>query len=284
MKTILLITISLFLASCSGVDTAVRTSDNPNCTSVVEGSFQSKTIYDGKVPVLIFNKSTKDGASIYGKILSVTNEGVMFDQDRISPFVDPEPKLFPLDQIACVIDSNEIVVYGTIPNRKAMVWNMDIIMNRNDDTTQKPLKFELTAGEKFSFCVPPGKYSAKEIYFNHGEDIDEGVLIPVFSFVVSPQKVNYIGELRLDVDSANTTGVSLVPYKMRHRSSSGWGAMFGLVGGIAEVLTTDYGIQGGHRLRILRDEHYVTSIPLPLEFPIITFEPNPLMPKTIEKK
>jgi hypothetical protein len=232
----------------------------------------------------MFTKSGRDERTIYGKALSVTDAGIMFDGDREGPFHDPDPKLYPLDQVVCVVDSAQNVLYGTLPEGKRVTWDMDIVFRRTDDTTAEPLKFVLHAGEPFSFCVPPGSYAARAFLFNQGADIAAGELIPSMSFTVLPKRVNYIGEIRVDVDSADAPGVCVVPYKMIKTGSTGWGGMFGLVGGLVEGLTTDYGIQGGHRLRIQNGEAHTSALALPVEATAVTLTANPMMPPLKERK
>ena len=148
----------------------------------------------------------------------------------------------------------------------------------------KALKMELTANEKFSLCIPAGQYEAKDIYFTHDEDIDKAVDFPKFTFQVRPGKVNYIGDILLNVDTAVGPGVYLVPHKLERRSSTGWGAMFGLVGGVIEAATTDYSVKQGYRMRVQADEHFITTMPLPLEFNLARFEPREFILNPGEKK
>jgi hypothetical protein len=285
MKSIVSFFICVGIIGCSGTQNAQNTSDNPQCQTIVEGLYRSKARYERKVPALILRKSSYETEQIHGKIISITGEGITFDQDRVGPFFDPDVKFYKTQEVVCAIDSARHVVFGDLPEKHAVIWDMDIIVQKVNDSIAKPLKLELTSGERFSFCMPPGQYEAKEIFFNHGEDIDEGVLIPKFTLNLRPQKVNYVGDLLLDMDSIQIPEGYPIPYKMNHRKMQGLaGAMVGLIGGISEALATEYGVLGSHSLRVVNDEQYKSMMPLPLESSIAKLEANAVLTQSSSKK
>lgn len=264
MKTILLISLSFLIAACSATKTATKTSDDPRCTTAVEGNFKCRVLYVGTAPAFFVKTSEEHTKNLRGKIIEITDEGILFEAARVGVFGSPETRLFRYKDIVFAIDSSRKALYGTPPLKESLVWDMDLVVRRTDDTTANPLRLELKAGEKFSFCVPPGDYALYEIYFNHGPDIDIGVKLPLLTFRVQPGKANYIGDLLLDMDSTDAPGSCIIPYKVYKSQTAAMGVMFGLVGGILAALATDFSVKEGHRLRVSIDEEFETTTMLPL--------------------
>jgi hypothetical protein len=136
-------------------------------------------------------------------------------------------------------------------------------------------------GEHFSFCIDSGSYVLKEIHFRCGSDIDSGAILPKMSFHSAGKTVNYIGNFLLDRDSS----ACIIPCKMEERPKRVILPMlFGLAGSALQALTTEYGIIGFHRLRIIRDVDYKTSIRFPLRYSPVSLQENPLVTNIIDKK
>lgn len=57
---------------------------DPSCVSSVEGFFESPSVWRGKAPALLV-KEGRRVAPVYGELVEVTDEGIVFDPARVSP-------------------------------------------------------------------------------------------------------------------------------------------------------------------------------------------------------
>jgi hypothetical protein len=213
----------------------------------------------------------------HGKVLSMDSTGILFDEDREFSWSDPEPKFYAYDEISCLVDSAQRVTYGAPPTALRAAWDVDMTFRHADDTTAMPIRFTFEIGERFSFCVPPGRYELSAIHMLRYDKVAWGMFLPELTFTVEKGFVNYIGELRMDNDSSGSPGSCLFVCKVEDLNKGGWGSIFGLAGALVDVMTRDYGVKDGHLLRIVEDPAYQPGFALPVRPAGVTFRTNSLM-------
>jgi hypothetical protein len=272
----------LLLSGCAPYRHAESTKDQPDCRTIVEGTYRAipqGIPYEGNVPALIIKKSSGLTEALEGNFLRIDSSGILFDQKRVGALYDPEPKLYACTEIQCAIDSARKVMYGVLPPDKSTEWDIDLFLGQMEDSTAKPYRLMINSGESFSVCMDSGTYYLKEIHFHNGLNIDSGVVLPKLTFHLSPHKVNYLGTLTLNGDS---TGCA-IPYKMEYRVGRDFLQSLGIVGYIAAVATTNNNILGLHFLRAIPDSSYKSAFALPLEYSQVTMEENPKARNSINK-
>jgi hypothetical protein len=270
------------IAGCTSRN-ALTTKESQDCQAVVEGTFRSFPVFSPieTYPYLVLKKANGEFEHISGKILGIDSSGILFDQDKVSAFYDPEPKVYPYQEIQYAVDSTPRVIYGPTPQALEKVCDIRLVLIHAEDSSGQPLSFSIENGERFSFCVDSGTYFLKEIHFQSGSDIDSGAILPKMSFHAAGKSVNYIGNFLLDRDSS----ACAIPYKMEKRPARVLlPTLFGLTGSAIQALTTNYGVIGFHRFRIIRDDDYRTLIRFPLRYAPVTLEENPLITNIINKK
>ena len=245
--------------------------DRPNCKSSVEGFFHSEHGWVGKAPALILKEDKEK--IMNGKIISLEDDGVTFDPDKESPFYDPKEKYYPFTDVETLIGEKGELVYGKIPKKYSRAWSIDLHIVNLETPDQKPMKLSLKQNQRFSYCLPAGKYFVKEILFiDKYNNIDCGVDYPKLIFEVKPNCSNYIGDIYLDFDNINEGEMILIPYKIVSRPQGAVAAGFlgGAIGGALYGLAiSSKGVIGIHRVIIKENKDFVPELKGPMNISLI---------------
>jgi len=245
-----------------------------DCSTSLEGFFHSANAWQKKIPALIVKENPD--IILYGKILSIGNDGIIYDPDKESPFYDPEEKFFPFTEIEMLINEKGELVYGQIPKIYSKSWSMFFHIVSMEKPEQKPMVMEFEQNHKFSFCLPEGNYLVKQILFmDKNGNIDIGKDFPGLVFKVNANQANYLGDIYLDIDDENKDKYIIVPYIMGRRNSafpiypisSGVfsAALEGAIVGIIEsVIYKSKGAIGAHLIVIKQESNYVPELNMPV--------------------
>src|SRR5712671_790634 len=102
---------------CSHTDNALRTTENTNCTTIIEGYFHAGTLYfdespDIKGPAICVKHGSKQETHNGGKIVRRDDKGIVFLPRKESAFYGPDSVFYPYDQIVWAVDENNKVIAG----------------------------------------------------------------------------------------------------------------------------------------------------------------------------
>ena len=268
--SIVIILAGLSGVGCSGGKKLVSTKKDPSCLTSVEGSFQSKVAWTKEAPALVL----KDGGQftvIYGDLMEIKNDGVVFDPRREGLYNAPA-KLYPSQDIICAVNKNREVVYGKIPKDYSTgFWNLDIYFVSANQTEMKPFRLSMKTNERFSYCLDPGKYVIKKIIFATSKQyVDETANIPLITFEVAKGHANYLGDLYLDFEMPGKPNVCALPFKAKDRPGAHSAAMFGLVGALLYAASND-NKEGIHTLMIMLNDKFVSVTKSPVKISPLQF-------------
>jgi len=249
---------------------------NPSCQTTVEGQYFAGDTWEGQSPALIL-KETQNDQIIYGKILHISSDSVLFDGAPQGPFYNPDPTTYSLNEVTAVIDTAGQVVHGYLPTAYSTSWRMELHIIRKGDPDQKVRRMMLHPESPFSFCLEPGTYQVEQIFFHDPKgNMDRLAETPDFEFTIQAQAVNYLGDFYLDVPGDQGTKYEL-DYVIDYRPNSVPAA--GMVGGaIGGVLLAAYqsaqGVIGTHTLRVVNNVEYTPQAPHPKQTHLLHIQSN----------
>lgn len=231
----------------------------PNCPTSIEGYYEHKSLWRGKVPALILRKNS-EYKILGGKILSQTKTGVKFDPEREGAFYDPQPEFYPFEKIAAFIDEQGRVIAGAIPPELSERIMFELHLQPRNDAAAKPFRLVLHSGARFGFCIPGGVYSVSAIRFiDKAGNIDIGAEYDSLEIQVQKGRANYIGHLTLGDAPAVASDSVLIPFKIGARPERlmAAGALGGAIGGALYGLSIKaQGVIGEHWLYIGADKNF----------------------------
>jgi hypothetical protein len=233
---LLLLSVVPIMAGCTSK--AVLLTNAPDCTSSVEGFLHSPAVWMGNPSVLI-RKRMNTLEVVDGVIVEQQYDGIVFDQDRVSPFFDPGPELYPYEDLVAAVDEHRKVIHGELPKEYTRIWALELHVRPVDQPKARTLRMSFKPNERFGYCVPPGVYEVKRILFvTRDGDKDEGVQFPELRLSVQENHSNYIGDLYLNAAGSDTSRAISIPYKVLARPNQGaaLGAMFGPAGGVLHAV------------------------------------------------
>lgn len=248
------LTLSLLFVLLSGCATtkALTLKDEPQCESSVEGFLHSEDEWSGPRPALILKKDRKK--VLAGDLIAVDDEGVRFDASKQGPFFDPEEKYYPYSEVELLVGETGEVLHGKISMQDTRAWGMDIVLIPAHDLEAKTIKLSLPPNESFSYCLPPGEYLIKDIFFvDKNKNIDRGIDYPEFMLRVEAGASNYIGDFYLDNAPSDSQDSFEIPYKIHSRPNEAAmaGVLGGAIGGALHAVSIGAkGIVGKHKLVI----------------------------------
>ena len=259
MRIIGLISLVVLIYGCGGIKEADKSADHPNCRSIVEAFYTTDTTYTTKPPFLLLKKSEDFNGTryLFGDIGSINDSGVVFLRSQKSKF-------FPFEEIDCLIDSNNHIVYGQWKKDPEVVWAVELNCKRIDVPDSQPFSFILEANQVSSYCIDPGDYKILGIKFNYDEYLDQSIPLNFSRFKVYDNAVTYIGRIHSEYKRNLSAGVNLIPTVIIRRPSQGFAAasMFGAVGGIVGDLADKDNLDrtkkraGLHGLSVAIDSSY----------------------------
>jgi hypothetical protein len=277
MKLIILFPLIFLLYGC-GASEATTYNRNKQCKSVVEGFYESNIRFSRKCPVLVFKK-LHSPRLLYGKIVSVSDTGVIFDPNRESPFYDLDAAFYSKEEIDCVVDSQGFSVFGNIPDKFQLICNMEWEIENTQDKSNKTSKLLFYSGNKFAYCLDAGTYRVKKVLFTADLDYgytweDELIANYEIKFSVENNKTNYIGNMLLDYPVEDSTNVHQLLCKIEHRPDKeqktraiGYSLMFAPILALPLSLVSLFSSSDNfmiHHLQILHDPNYISNVSLPI--------------------
>jgi hypothetical protein len=273
MRLSILILSILGLYGCANIprilNEAQKTEEQSECRSVIEASLIADTVYIAKPPFLVLKKSEgfDERRSFRGSIVSITDTGIMFVKAKDGLYT-PEPKFYPFGNIACLVDSNNHIIYGELNKNTAMFWNMELVCKKLDTVETKPITLVLPANNSASYCVEPGEYRIIYLRFRSSKDyLDQGDSLSSARFFVSRDAITYIGTFHLEYTWTPSPDMTIVPITVLHRPGMNENSPFvgGAIGGLLQYYADKEKAEKEkkespfHALKVTIDSSYVPS-------------------------
>lgn len=238
------------------------------CTSSIEGYFFCEPFWQHRVPALI----TKDEELIFGHIIEINKESVLFDPKRESPIYNPKPKYFKNEDINLLLNESGNLIIGKIPKKYQNQWEMYFYLQNENRQDDPPYKLKLKPNQRFGYCIPPGSYYISSFVFKDKyKNKVNGVYFPRLEIIIEEGISYYLGDYYLDQNIPDFDLEVIIPCSLEVdlKSERRMNFMFGFFGGLilgsmASTIVNEMGkdnIIGIHRLQVkIRDNFsYVGS-------------------------
>src|SRR5712664_1957091 len=116
----ILISIEFTFLGCSHTENARTTTENSNCTTIIEGYFHVGTLYFGqsldiKGPAICVKHGSEQQTFYGGDIVRIDNKGIVFWPKKDSPFYRPDSTFYSYDQVIWTVDKNNKLIIGELP-------------------------------------------------------------------------------------------------------------------------------------------------------------------------
>ncbi len=228
-KIFLGIILSYLLSGCTP---SLKFVDNPTCKSVIEGYYGSHLRWTGRVPALIYKDKGKTKAA-YGQ---VCENGDFFEVSQVSKKQNDSTLIqrFPKAKTIAIIDSARKIIYGHMNDnilRPKEYWNLFLEVAKMNVKHPRVKEIRLIPGKNFAFCLTPGRYVIKEMYFvNKQQIVDMAKNFPELTFKVTPYSTTYIGNLYLDDPRFKSNRIEIPYINISNPNDS---AALGFIGGTA---------------------------------------------------
>ncbi len=257
-QTNLFLFAAFFLTTGCATTKVATLEKRPDCETSVEGFFHSQNVWAGRRPALILKSNKKK--ALGGELISTDENGVRFDVSRQGPFYDPEEEYYPYKDVKTLIGHKGEILYGQLPKNATVSWGLQLSLIPRKNRDQKPLKLELKPNESFGFCLQPGTYFIKDVYFiDKHKNMDKAVDFPDLFIHVKRNASNYIGDIYLDPLEYNPEKEIVLPYKIHSRPRDAFNAGFlgGLVGGALHAASISAkGIIGQHSIIVKENKNF----------------------------
>jgi CHAT domain-containing protein len=155
-----------------------------------------------------------------GRVISRGEKGVVFDEARIGPMVDPEPKFYEYSRIVGIVDEVGAVTFGKARdlNERTLILN---VVRAGAGVDARRIQLRMSPNKPFAYLIEPGKYEVVDIRFVAGDNRDVGVVFPRLQFTIFEGKANYLGDIYLDVQPPVMAGTKTIAIGSIHSSPGG---------------------------------------------------------------
>lgn len=261
--------------------------DRPNCYSSVEGYFESETVWTGDTPSLFVATTGSDHKILKGTVTAVQEDGIVFDRERLSPTFDPEPQLYPNENIIAYVDSTGRVARGTLPSDEGSILNMTLFVRPTANPDGNEKRIILEPNSRFGFCMPPGTYTVTDIHFeeNKSGNVDRAVRYGTVQLTVSADSANYLGTVQLNTESLDAPSVYPIPVEPESRPQSAFvsGFLFGAIGSVVHDIAIEaQDIIGVHALSTQQNPDFEPTASIPKNPSKLQITPNPKVVQQVD--
>lgn len=258
--------------------------ERPNCSSSLEGHYNSAPAWTGPTPALIVTDGD-DPYWIAGEINEVRKDGIVFDEEGLTPTRDPAPEFYSDDQISTYIDSSGTIVRGSLPPKLATRWKIMLFVRHERAVDGREKQMVLQPNSRFGFCMKPGTYVVEDIHFEVKEsgdrqltdgDVSEATRFGSIQFSVAADSANDLGRIRLNKDSLGQSSAYPIPISKEMSVTTHTGeAPRGMPAPMP--MTTTFKIPGFtriHAIAVEQEPDFQPKASLPLNPTPLQIEPN----------
>ena len=166
-------------------------------------------------PILMIKQIGSQPQRLKGKIVSVTDSGIVFNPGREGPFYDPDTTFYRSDAILSFVDKKGHLIFGKWPNTGRLLGEVEIKVKSYPDRKHY-YAFRTNFHDTFFYPLPPGKYIITSIIlFSRGRDMYVTTNPINKFFVIKPNCINYFGDLYLYTTGERGAIHLDVPMKMK---------------------------------------------------------------------
>ncbi|WP_340105253.1 hypothetical protein [Rhodohalobacter sp. 8-1] len=188
----------IYLAGCSPVDKLQKYKEGESaCTATLEGHLFETDKWIGDAPLLVERSVGRNFEYRKGRILELSEEGVMFDEDRRSMANNPEPEFYKYDDLHSLIDSTGTVIQGEYPDSRLRTDYYEFYLSEIGSGND-PVMFRIEPDKPFRYCIDSGEYGLQTVVWRRQDgtsDISSPFYMPGHSIVVEKGMANYIGNI-----------------------------------------------------------------------------------------
>jgi hypothetical protein len=291
MRLSILIVFIVAFYGCTNVYTvsneAKKSEEQSGCRSAVEAFLQSDTVFIAKPPFLVLKRTHgfDERKSFHGGIVSISDTGIIFVKAKDGLYT-PEPAFYPFENIACLVDSNNKIIYGQLKKNTPIFWSIDLVCNKIDTIETKPITLVLQANKGMSYCVDPGEYRIVYFKFRTSEDyydqyLDQSDSLSSARFLVARDSITYIGTFHLEYKWTPSHDMAIIPITVLNRPKISsiytnpivGGGLLGYLAAV-EIKEREKKESPHHALKITIDSSYVPLFKsnLPIKYCPITIK------------
>lgn len=269
-RYVLILLLIGLIAACSPVNTLSDYDPESFCPSSIEGNVIETTKWMGDAPLLVTRSVGRNFDCRTGEILEITEDGVVFNEDRRSMANNPGPKEFKKSEIVSLIDEEGEVIMGEFPEGNLKTEYYQVVMrSAGSPEIEKPYVFRLYPQKSFSYCLQPGEYEIEAIgWLRKNKDSDITADPINRKLIIEEGNANYFGDIYVNMnEDMGGYDRMRVPIKIQERPnrSASWGMAFGLVGAIIDAASRDRGIIGMLDLQMVSQPDYKSVSGLPVK-------------------
>jgi len=149
-KSVLILLLTGFVAACSPVNTLSDFDPAGVCPATIEGNVIETTKWMGDAPLLVTRSVGRNFDYRTGVIEEITNEGVIFNEDRRSVANNPGPKEFKKSQIVSLINEDGEIIMGEFPEDNVKTEYYQVVIRKAGSVeNEKPDAFRLYPQKEF---------------------------------------------------------------------------------------------------------------------------------------
>ncbi|GAB5408986.1 MAG: hypothetical protein BalsKO_13510 [Balneolaceae bacterium] len=151
--------------------------------------------------LLAFRSIGREISFLEGKIIEITDTGVLFDENRRSLTSNPKPSFYNSKNISSLVSGEKGLLIGEYPNVDFFTKRLAVIFSSKFNPTVKK-SLELKPNHDFSYCIRPGEYNIDRIvWVRNNDDKDRNSEPLELSFTIEKNKINYLGNIYMNSDS-----------------------------------------------------------------------------------
>lgn len=241
------------------------------CPATIEGTLTETPKWIGDVPLLVTKGVGRNFEYRTGEILELTEEELLFDEDRRSVANNPAPRHYPVRQIYSLIDENGSIVAGEFPDEDYGTKHY-ILSIQEVGSDGKPEGIIMEPDKKFSFCAKPGEYQLTSVLWkrNNGDtDVVADYIDFSTVFTVQDQTANYIGSIYAnfdeDIEQAKRHGYPMKVHS-RPQNTAGMIIGFGLTGAVIDEISREKGIVSFINFQVYENPDFQSMSGYPIQF------------------
>jgi hypothetical protein len=167
-------------------------------------------MYVDNPPFLLLKKEGFGSRRLPGKIISISDTGIQF-HPLGSPY--KKPAFYSIDNIQCLIDSENTVIFGDWGSNSVLFEKMVMICRRVSPTPSDYFFIILKPNQTVSYCAESGEYTVSYLAFGNiiTKDIDLSDSLINCNFIVKPNMTNYLGSIYLQYKYKPLSNMTIVP-------------------------------------------------------------------------
>jgi|GEM_PF-1736674 len=192
----------LYLTGCTSTQKLQEYKEGRStCSATLEGNLFESDKWPGDAPLLVERTVGRNFEYRKGRILELTDEGVLFDENRRSMANNPEPKFYSFNEIHSLIDSTGTLIQGEFPDSRLRTDTYEFYLNKFGPEGGR-FKFNIAPDKPFHYCIDPGEYELRAVIWKR-QDGNSDITSPYYflghTMVIENDRANYLGNIYVNI-------------------------------------------------------------------------------------